>query len=85
MRLPLTGCTADPGGRPGWVAASSAGLTWWWWYPAASHHPLSFLSLLGLSFPLYFPFLSLFPCFTALRRVEGGGGGGERSLGFATW
>ena len=28
VRLPLTGCTADPGGRPGWVAASSAGLTW---------------------------------------------------------
>ena len=28
MRLPLTGCTADPRGRPGWVAASSAGLTW---------------------------------------------------------
>ena len=28
MRLPLTGCTADPGGHPGWVAAASAGLTW---------------------------------------------------------
>ena len=26
VRLPLTGCTA--GGRPGWVAAASAGLTW---------------------------------------------------------
>ena len=28
VRLPLTGCTADPGGRPGWAAAASAGLTW---------------------------------------------------------
>ena len=27
--------------------------------PSASHHLVSFLSLLGLSFPLYFPFLSL--------------------------
>ena len=24
--LPLTGCTSDPSGRPGWVAAASAGL-----------------------------------------------------------
>ena len=29
------------------------------WCPSASHRPVSFLSLLGLSFPLYFPFLSL--------------------------
>ena len=36
MRLPLTGCTADPGGRPGWVAASSAGLTWGTHTPASA-------------------------------------------------
>ena len=55
--------------------------------PSASQHPVSFLSLLGLSFPPYFPFLSLgivpteppdFPCFTALGR--GGGGVTPRSL-----
>ena len=28
VRLALTGCTADPGWRLGWVAASPAGLTW---------------------------------------------------------
>ena len=28
------------------------------WCPLASHHPLPFLFLLALSFPLYFPFLS---------------------------
>ena len=30
-----------------------------WWCPSASHHPVPFLFLLGLSFPLYFPFVSL--------------------------
>ena len=40
VRLPLTGCTADPGGRPGWVAASSAGLTWLLQtYCSCSHYP----------------------------------------------
>ena len=29
------------------------------WCPSASHRPVSFLSLLGLSFSLYFPFISL--------------------------
>ena len=29
------------------------------WCPSASHHPVSFLFLPALSFPLYFPFLSL--------------------------
>ena len=29
------------------------------WYPSATHRPVSFLPPLGLSFPLYFPFLSL--------------------------
>ena len=29
------------------------------WCPSASHHLVSFLFLLALSFPLYFPFLSL--------------------------
>ena len=29
------------------------------WCPLASHRPVSFLCLLALSFPLYFPFLSL--------------------------
>ena len=29
------------------------------WCPLASHRPVSFLILLGLSFPLHFPFLSL--------------------------
>ena len=28
------------------------------WCPSASHQPVSFLFLLALSFPLYFPFLS---------------------------
>ena len=32
------------------------------WCPSASHRPVSFLSLLGLSVPLYFPFLSLGGC-----------------------
>ena len=31
----------------------------WRWCPSASHHPVTFLFLLALSFPLYFPFLSL--------------------------
>ena len=29
------------------------------WCPSPSHHPVTFLFLLALSFPLYFPFLSL--------------------------
>ena len=29
------------------------------WCPSASHHPVTFLFLLALSFPLYLPFLSL--------------------------
>ena len=29
------------------------------WCPSASHHPVTFLFLLALIFPLYFPFLSL--------------------------
>ena len=33
----------------------------WGWCPLALHHLVSFLFLLALSFPLYFPFLSLGP------------------------
>ena len=47
------------------------------WCPSASHRPVSFLSLLGLSFPLYFPFLSLGGCANGL----GGGGGLTQGLG----
>ena len=59
------------------------------WCPSASHRPVPFLSLLGLSFPLYFPCanrspgLSLFHC-TVLGPHGGGqvssplaGGGGQ--------
>ena len=48
--------------------------------PSASHRPLTFLSLLGPTLPLYFPFLSIgrfvpteppdCPCFTAPCRVH---------------
>ena len=42
------------------------------WCPSAFHCPVSSLSLLRLSFPLYFPFLS-----HGLSLQEGGGGANE--------
>ena len=44
------------------------------WCPSASLHPVSFLFLLALSFPLHFPFLSLGRL--SQRSRPGGGGGG---------
>ena len=42
------------------------------WCPSASHHPLTFLFLPALTFPLPSPFPSLG---LSLRRLAGGGGG----------
>ena len=63
------------------------------WCPSASHHPVSFLFLLALSFPLYFPFLSVglclytFPFLWSVMPTEppdyekrGAGGRGEGGL-----
>ena len=64
------------------------------WCPSASHHPMSLLFLLALSFPLYFPFLSLgHPVsFLFLLALKGGGRGymmrspqGGLSAGMGRW
>ena len=55
------------------------------WCPSASHRPVRFLFLPALTFPLYFPFLSLGPFPSIGRgahRPKGGGGPGTSTQHF---